>query len=578
MKNLDSKKSLAGRFIFHISWLFLLFGPLLVFVSRSMIQARLLDSSIPAETKMNEVLWVHMGAIMVLIPIGIIVSLILLKKLTRPLSEMTRVIQGAASGDFSQQVPDQPIDELRMLGTGLNQIIENQKKMIGRFRLLSGEVVTASYQIQASAEKVQVSASGQSGLTEKTAVSTRQSLQSLQSISEGVKVLLSASDATSSSILEMGASIGEISSQAGILSTAVETTSSSIIEMTSAIKEVKENVERLSQTAYETGDSVNQINASVKKVEETAKEAAQISEQVSLDAHELGVRAIVKTIDGMKKIKETVEKSSNVIHGLGKSSEDIGKILTVIKEVTKQTNLLALNAAILAAQAGEQGKGFAVVAEEIKKLADRTVSSTNEISKVINEVQKETQDAVISIKAGYESVEEGMRLSLAAGDAVGKILESSKNSAELARKIMDATAEQVKGIDQIKNSVEKISSMSREIVRATTEQTKGGEQILSASIKMREISKKLSVSTEEQLQGTRLISQAAENVNTKVQEIGREVDRQKTTGELVESSISEIQTGIGLNSKTADEMSETVKNLINHADLFNAEINKVKVA
>ena len=103
--------------------------------------------------------------------------------------------------------------------------------------------------------------------------------------------------------------------------------------------------------------------------------------------------AIEKTILRMNNIREAVEVSARVINKLGERSEHIGKILTVIDEVTKQTNLFALNAAILAAQAGEQGKGFAVVAGEIKNLADRTASSTKEIAQLITSVQTEAKES-----------------------------------------------------------------------------------------------------------------------------------------------------------------------------------------
>ncbi|MFI5304130.1 MAG: methyl-accepting chemotaxis protein [Nitrospiria bacterium] len=574
----QNKNSMIGRFILHFSWILFLTCLLISLFSRFIIQAELQNSLISNEEKVNQVIWVHMEAIFALIPLSIGVSLILMKKLTKPLRKMADMAQATVNGDFNQAMDDQSTFEFKMVGMAYNRLLEKQNNMIVRFQTFTQEMVSASYHIQTSAEKVNESTSTQNTFAEKTAEGTRQSLQTLEAISKGVKVLLTASEASSSSILEMGASIGEISTQAGVLSSAVDTTSSSLIEMTSAIKEVSENMDHLSQTAHHAVDSVNQIDVSVKKVEETAKEAAQISERVSLDAHELGVRAIVKTIDGMKKIKETVEKSSSVIHRLGKSSEDIGNILTVISEVTKQTNLLALNAAILAAQAGEQGKGFAVVADEIKKLADRTSSSTNEISRLIKDVQTETKDAVLSIKAGYDSVEEGMRLSLAAGDAVGKILESSKNSADLARKIMEATAEQVSGIRRIKDSVEKITSMSKEIVRATQEQTKGGEQIMNASVKMRDISNKLKSSTEEQLQGSRLITQEAENVNARVLEIIRDIEQQKLGEEAIGSAIIEIQKLVKCDFQLSREMADTVKQLIKQADLFNVEIRKVKVA
>ncbi len=577
MPTILKTKTLAGRFIFHIIWMFMIAGPILVLSSKLMIEGEIENTSLSTDDKISHILWIHIGTTVFLILLGITVAFMLLKRLIRPLKEMSATASMISSGDFTATFSVRTNDELSLLGESLNQMIDHIKGMLLRMHDASNDISSASSKIQSSAEKATRSASMQTEVSERTSASALQTGASVKSISEGVNMLCNATDATSSSILEMGTTIREISGQTAELAVAVDTTSSSIIEMTSSIKEVAENVEHLSQTAQETAAAVDLIDASVREVETIAKSAAEVSEKVSADAHDLGVRAIVKTIDGMKKIKTTVEKSSEVIHRLGKSSEDIGKILTVIKEVTKQTNLLALNAAILAAQAGDQGKGFAVVAEEIKKLADRTSASTNEISQLIGDVQTETKDAVASIQIGYESVEEGMRLSLAAGDAVGKILESSKNSADMARKIAEVAVNQVNEIGQVKLSMEKITLNAREVVRATTEQAKGGGQIMSATEKMRDITGKVRNSTAEQLQGSRQITLAAEHVNSQIQEMMKAIDVQRTEQEVSGKAILEIKKAAQSNDQVGHELMETVRQLVARADLLMAEFSKIKV-
>ena len=112
-----------------------------------------------------------------------------------------------------------------------------------------------------------------------------------------------------------------------------------------------------------------------------------------------GVEALQKTLAGIDKIKDSSAVASSVIESLGRRILEVGNILNVIDEVAEQTNLLALNAAIIAAQAGEHGKGFAVVAEEIKDLADRTSSSTKEITELIGSIQEESRNAVSATAA-----------------------------------------------------------------------------------------------------------------------------------------------------------------------------------
>jgi len=161
--------------------------------------------------------------------------------------------------------------------------------------------------------------------------------------------------------------------------------------LSATIKEVANNSAELAGAAQETQSAIMQIASSVKEVEQRAKESSVLSDKVKTDATTFGMSSIGKAIDGMQDIKVSVEKTAGYIKKLGGRSEEIGKILNIIDEVTDQTTLLALNAAILAAQAGEHGKGFSVVADEIKNLAERTSESTQEIGELISRFSRRCQ-------------------------------------------------------------------------------------------------------------------------------------------------------------------------------------------
>ena len=119
----------------------------------------------------------------------------------------------------------------------------------------------------------------------------------------------------------------------------------------------------------------------VKQIDGLAAQTAAMSEEVARDS-EGGAGAVQSTIQGIGKIREISRQAAEVIERLSRRAREIGRILTVIEDVTEETNLLALNAAIIAAQAGEHGRGFGVVAEEIQELAEQTGSSTTEISSI----------------------------------------------------------------------------------------------------------------------------------------------------------------------------------------------------
>jgi methyl-accepting chemotaxis protein len=150
------------------------------------------------------------------------------------------------------------------------------------------------------------------------------------------------------------------------------------------------------------------------------------------------------------------------VEGLGKSSDQIGRIVGVINDIADQTNLLALNAAIEAARAGEQGRGFAVVADEVRKLAERTTAATKEIAQMIESVQKETKLAVGAMEEGTRQVGEGVQTTNQAGESLAEIIHMSEQVGEMITQIATAAAEQSTATEQINNSMDQIANLVKE--------------------------------------------------------------------------------------------------------------------
>jgi methyl-accepting chemotaxis protein len=528
--------------------------------------------------KVQNLIWMTVVLVVVVISLGIVFSVFFVRIMVNPIEKMAAAAVRLSEGDFTEQLTFNSHDEIGILGNAFGQMSTSLKGMIRRVQDVAGTVTAATEQMLASTKKVSEGSGKQAKAAEETSASVQQMNMSINNIAENIESLSHSAEVTSSSLTEMSVSVNQVANNTVSLASSAEDTSASLLEMSTSIRNVVDNVNQLSTASEETATSVNEMSASIREVEQNAKQSAVLSEKVSQDAQEFGMRSIEKTIEGMERIRKMVDRSAEVINKLGQKTEHIGKILTVIDEVTRQTNLLALNAAILAAQAGEQGKGFTVVADEIKNLADRTASSTKEISQLILNVQTEAKDAVISIKDGLNSVEEGMQLSLEAKEALKKILESSQKSSQMGRGIEGATVEQVKAIRQVMESTQKVNMMIQQIVRAMQEQSRGTEQITRASENIRGITRQVKTSTEEQAKGTQQISESAENISTRIQQIYGAIQEQKKGSDVIMNSVVEIRQVAQVSVDMVTQMSQLMHDLMKQTELLKGEVARFKIA
>lgn len=242
---------------------------------------------------------------------------------------------------------------------------------------------------------------------------------------------------------------------------AVHATASASNEISSSAEQMAAGTQEQSSQSTEIAKSVEEMTKTIFETTQISSKAAQASKQ-SGDIAKEGGKDVEQTIDGMNRIADVVNKSAITVQALGKSSDQIGEIVQVINDIADQTNLLALNAAIEAARAGEQGRGFAVVADEVRKLAERTSKATKEIATMIKQIQKDTVEAVVSMKAGTQEVERGKALADKAGDSLKKIITYAGDVVEMVNKVATSSEHQSLTADQISKNIDGITTVTHE--------------------------------------------------------------------------------------------------------------------
>jgi len=225
-------------------------------------------------------------------------------------------------------------------------------------------------------------------------------------------------------------------------------------EMNRVVSQSQEQRDRV-QSVAATTEEFSQSVVEVAESAGTTADAAATSRRLVSDT----TSSLSNSMQATNRVVESVQASSTSIDKLNESIQRIGEITNAIKEIADQTNLLALNAAIEAARAGEQGRGFAVVADEVRKLAERTTSSTTDISAMVNEFQHITADAVRSMEQAVTEVQDGIGMMRSSVDGLDQVRGSSEEVATMAQHIAEAARQQSVASEDVASTIDKVSSL-----------------------------------------------------------------------------------------------------------------------
>ena len=211
--------------------------------------------------------------------------------------------------------------------------------------------------------------------------------------------------------------------------------------------------------------AVQEMTATISEISHNAADASGASRE-SAETAQQGGAVMTAAATTMEHIASATQTVAEKMTSLAQRSEEIGRVVNVIQEISEQTNLLALNAAIEAARAGEHGRGFAVVAGEVRRLAERTKGATEEIAATIRSIQEETRNTLDVMRESSGAVENGRAETDRARQSLESMIEASKKVEQQINLIATAATEQVSAAGEISESTSHISQLSTENVQA----------------------------------------------------------------------------------------------------------------
>lgn len=261
-------------------------------------------------------------------------------------------------------------------------------------------------------------------------------------------------------------------------------------DMGGMVKEVAAAAERLYEASSQVSEAMqqtelaladeanltNQFMLTVEAIDANTQKMAESSEGISQMAGE-GERSIVQAVDQTTSLTTKIQGLVGVVESLGTRSQEIGRIVNIIREIASQTDLLALNAAIEAARAGEHGRGFAVVADEVRQLAEQSAGAAKEITTLIEEIQQETREAVKTMIEGAEEASKSAEFVKQNGALMRRILESVGGIVAQIQEVSAGTRQIASGSQQLAATTEEHSASIQQVAASAHDLTKMAEEL-----------------------------------------------------------------------------------------------------
>ncbi|PIQ89337.1 MAG: hypothetical protein COV72_03560 [Candidatus Omnitrophica bacterium CG11_big_fil_rev_8_21_14_0_20_42_13] len=344
----------------------------------------------------------------------------IIKKILKPLDIILTTSRGLSMGNYDLILDIKSNDEFGKFAESFNKTVEIMHHMIIEKRMEEGAAVTAKKELEAGIQKLvdfSVIASSKNDLTQQADMDI---VSVLKPLAESFNDMVNSLRQLISHVYEAGL---ELSKETLQIRSSTEEQSVGLTEQSSAVTETSATMEELSRTASSIAENAYNVT-----------------------------RSAERTLIEMKEVNTRVSDATKKILALGEKSQTIGKITAMIDDLSSQTNLLALNAAIEAARAGEAGRGFAVVANEIRRLAERSVESTEEIRQLIAEIQADTNNVVIGIEDSTRGVSEGLNM--------------VADTAKLAKEISLATQQQKSASGQVAEAMKNVDTVTKQFASA----------------------------------------------------------------------------------------------------------------
>lgn len=372
----------------------------------------------------TKIMMILIAAVMI---IGIIIAILITRMIVKPLTITQRFAEAVADGDLDRELNVTSSDETGRVATALRAMVSALKTNIAEARQKSEQAQKATEEAKIAMNKAEEAA-------RQAEHAKREGMLSAANQLEGM----------------------------------VEIISSASTELSAQIEQSDRGASESAQRLQEAATAMNEMNATVQEVARNAGSASTASSDTKQKA-EAGEHVVRQVVQSIGEVQQVSLRLKDDMAQLNERAQDINRIMGVISDIADQTNLLALNAAIEAARAGEAGRGFAVVADEVRKLAEKTMTSTLDVSNAIRAIQESTDKSMSAVDNAVMRISEATELANQSGTALEEIVATVESTSDQVQAIAAASEEQSAASEEINRSIIEVNDMSKMTAEAMAE-------------------------------------------------------------------------------------------------------------
>ncbi len=512
----------------------------------------------------------------VIVIMGVLGFAVLSYAVSTPAQNLIEAARTFSKGDLTKDVSLEGSGEFRTLARESSEAIKNIEAMIKAIGAKSEESIKATESITEMCRDYVEGAYKQSTALHTVTSGMENINVSTSEIAKGTGALTAAAERGMGKSNELGEVFSEMVENVDIITTDLTEASQRGVELNASSHEVIGEIEGLAASFSSFSAIFQETLVLLDEVEMKAQGTSELSSGF-IEEVKGSMDAVEKTIEGIGRTKALSAGAFRVISGFSERVIEIGRVMDVIRTVSEETNLLALNAAIIATKSGQYGKSFSVVAGEITELAERTTTSTKEVSKVIDTLQADSRKAASEMEKELESIAEDLASSMEAGEGLRRLSMKAKSSKErvdevsrLAGKVSMETRSPTAMVFKLDETASSLLARGREQVR---EFGIAGDLLK----RIKEVSFKIKESVKDQVNANQEIGLTVEDLNRMVTHINDAVHSQSL---VLTRILLNVEAARGLSVKNIDKARDTeeaLERLIRINGLLSDNISKFKL-